>query len=110
MLLTLILLTRAFSSIVLAAKAVVLNLLCRRAHGIVGSSSTGPLSSIWGVPGSQSITAYISDDLRVPCSASRWTTRYCRRYAQAYDRSRLHEQTTNPARANRQARDEAAIV
>jgi RND superfamily putative drug exporter len=61
MILTLILLTRAFRSIVLAVKAVVLNLFSlAAAYGIVVFIfQQGHGSSIWGVPASQSITAYI---------------------------------------------------
>ena len=61
MLLTLILLTRAFRSFVLALKAVVLNLFSlAAAYGIVVFIfQQGHGSSLWGVAGSQSITAYI---------------------------------------------------
>jgi RND superfamily putative drug exporter len=61
MILTLILLTRAFRSIVLALKAVVLNLFSlAAAFGIVVFIfQQGHGSSIWGVSASQSITAYI---------------------------------------------------
>jgi RND superfamily putative drug exporter len=59
--LTLILLTRAFRSIVLALKAVVLNLFSlAAAFGIiVFIFQQGHGSSIWGVAATQSITAYI---------------------------------------------------
>ncbi|MDQ2749705.1 MAG: MMPL family transporter, partial [Actinomycetota bacterium] len=61
MILTLILLTRAFRSIVLALKAVLLNLFSlAAAYGIVVFIfQQGHGSSIWGVDASQSITAYI---------------------------------------------------
>jgi RND superfamily putative drug exporter len=61
MILTLILLTRAFRSIVLALKAVLLNLFSlAAAYGIVVFVfQQGHGSSIWGVAASQSITAYI---------------------------------------------------
>jgi RND superfamily putative drug exporter len=61
MLLTLILLTRAFRPIVLALKAVVLNLFSlAAAYGIVVFVfQQGHGSSIWGEPASESITAYI---------------------------------------------------
>jgi putative drug exporter of the RND superfamily len=61
LLLTLILLTRAFRSIVLAVKAVVLNLLSlAAAFGIVVFIfQQGHGSSLWGVPAAHSITAYI---------------------------------------------------
>jgi putative drug exporter of the RND superfamily len=61
MLLTLILLTRAFRSFVLALKAVVLNLFSlAAAYGIVVFIfQQGHGSSLWGVEASQSITAYI---------------------------------------------------
>jgi RND superfamily putative drug exporter len=59
--LTLILLTRAFRSLVLAVKAVVLNLFSlAAAYGIiVFVFQQGHGSSLWGVAASQSITAYI---------------------------------------------------
>jgi RND superfamily putative drug exporter len=61
MILTLILLTRAFRSIVLALKAVVLNLFSlAAAFGIVVFIfQQGHGSAIWGVDATQSITAYI---------------------------------------------------
>jgi putative drug exporter of the RND superfamily len=61
LLLTLILLTRAFRSVVLAVKAVVLNLFSlAAAYGIiVFVFQQGHGSSLWGVAASQSITAYI---------------------------------------------------
>ncbi|HEY5100225.1 MAG TPA: MMPL family transporter, partial [Gaiellaceae bacterium] len=61
LLLTLILLTRAFRSIVLAAKAVLLNLLSlTAAFGIiVFIFQQGHGSSLWGIAATQSITAYI---------------------------------------------------
>ena len=61
MMLTLILLTRAFRSFVLALKAVVLNLFSlAAAFGIVVFIfQQGHGSSLWGVAASQSITAYI---------------------------------------------------
>lgn len=61
LLLTLILLTRAFRSVVLAVKAVVLNLLSlTAAFGIVVFIfQQGHGSGLWGVEASQSITAYI---------------------------------------------------
>ena len=60
-LLTLVLLTRAFRSIVLAVKAVVLNLLSlAAAFGIVVLVfQEGHGSSLWGLAATQSITAYI---------------------------------------------------
>src|SRR5207253_4902736 len=59
--LTLILLTRAFRSIVLAVKAVLLNLLSlAAAFGIiVFIFQQGHGSSLWNLPATQSITAYI---------------------------------------------------
>jgi RND superfamily putative drug exporter len=61
LLLTLILLTRAFRSVVLAVKAVVLNLLSlAAAFGIVVVIfQQGHGSSLWGLNATQSITAYI---------------------------------------------------
>jgi RND superfamily putative drug exporter len=61
LLLTLILLTRAFRSIVLALKAVLLNLVSlAAAFGIVVFIfQQGHGSSLWGIDASQSITAYI---------------------------------------------------
>ena len=61
LLLTLILLARAFRSIVLAVKAVLLNLLSlTAAFGIVVFIfQQGHGSSLWGVAATQSITAYI---------------------------------------------------
>ena len=61
LLLTLVLLTRAFRSIVLAVKAVVLNLLSlAAAFGIVVFIfQQGHGSSLWGLTATQSITAYI---------------------------------------------------
>ena len=61
LLLTLILLTRAFRSVVLAIKAVVLNLLSlAAAFGIVVFIfQQGHGSSLWGIAATQSITAYI---------------------------------------------------
>ncbi len=61
MILTLILLARAFRSIVLALKAVLLNLFSlAAAYGIVVFIfQQGHGSSIWGVNANQSITAYI---------------------------------------------------
>src|SRR5438105_510202 len=61
LLLTLILLTRAFRSPVLAAKAVVLNLLSlTAAFGIiVFSFQMGHGSSLWGLGATHSVTAYI---------------------------------------------------
>jgi RND superfamily putative drug exporter len=61
LLLTLILLTRAFRSIVLAVKAVVLNLVSLvAAFGIVVLIfQQGHGSSLWGLAATQSITAYI---------------------------------------------------
>jgi putative drug exporter of the RND superfamily len=61
LLLTLALLTRAFRSIVLAVKAVVLNLLSlTAAFGIiVFIFQEGHGSSLWGVGATQSVTAYI---------------------------------------------------
>jgi len=61
LLLTLILLTRAFRSIVLAVKAVVLNLLSlAAAFGIiVFIFQQGHGASLWNLPATQSITAYI---------------------------------------------------
>jgi RND superfamily putative drug exporter len=61
LLLTLILLTRAFRSVVLAVKAVVLNLLSLAAtFGIVVFIfQEGHGSSLWGIAATQSITAYI---------------------------------------------------
>jgi RND superfamily putative drug exporter len=61
LLLTLILLTRAFRSIVLAVKAVVLNLLSlAAAFGIVVFIfQQGHGASLWGLAATQSITAYI---------------------------------------------------
>jgi RND superfamily putative drug exporter len=61
LLLTLVLLTRAFRSIVLAVKAVVLNLLSlAAAFGIVVVIfQQGHGASLWNLPATQSITAYI---------------------------------------------------
>jgi RND superfamily putative drug exporter len=61
LLLTLVLLTRAFRSIVLAVKAVLLNLLSlAAAFGIVVFIfQQGHGSSLWGLDGTQAITAYI---------------------------------------------------
>ena len=61
LLLTLILLTRAFRSVVLAVKAVLLNLLSlAAAFGIVVFIfQQGHGSSLWGIAATQSITAYI---------------------------------------------------
>jgi RND superfamily putative drug exporter len=61
MLLTLVLLTRAFRSIVLALKAVLLNLFSlAAAFGIVVFIfQQGHGSSLWGVAATQSVTAYI---------------------------------------------------
>jgi RND superfamily putative drug exporter len=61
LLLTLILLTRAFRSIVLAVKAVLLNLVSlAAAFGIVVFVfQQGHGSSLWGIDATQSITAYI---------------------------------------------------
>jgi len=61
MILTLFLLTRAFRSLVLALKAVVLNLFSlAAAFGIVVLIfQQGHGSSLWGLPASHSITAYI---------------------------------------------------
>jgi RND superfamily putative drug exporter len=61
LLLTLVLLTRAFRSIVLAVKAVLLNLLSlAAAFGIVVFVfQMGHGSSLWNLPATQSITAYI---------------------------------------------------
>jgi RND superfamily putative drug exporter len=61
LLLTLILLTRAFRSIVLAVKAVLLNLVSlAAAFGIVVFIfQQGHGSSLWGIEATQSITAYI---------------------------------------------------
>jgi putative drug exporter of the RND superfamily len=61
LLVTLVLLTRAFRSIVLAVKAVVLNLLSlAAAFGIVVFIfQEGHGSSLWNLHGTQSITAYI---------------------------------------------------
>jgi putative drug exporter of the RND superfamily len=61
LLLTLILLTRAFRSIVLAVKAVLLNLVSlAAAFGIVVFIfQQGHGSSLWNLPATQSITAYI---------------------------------------------------
>jgi putative drug exporter of the RND superfamily len=61
LILTLILLTRAFRSIVLALKAVLLNLLSlAAAFGIiVFVFQQGHGSSLWGVEATQSITAYV---------------------------------------------------
>jgi RND superfamily putative drug exporter len=61
MILTLILLTRAFRSVVLALKAVLLNLFSlAAAFGIVVLIfQQGHGSSLWGVAATQSITAYI---------------------------------------------------
>ena len=61
LILTLILLTRAFRSIVLALKAVILNLLSlAAAYGIiVFVFQQGHGSSLWGVEATQSITAYV---------------------------------------------------
>src|SRR4029077_17800627 len=61
LLLTLILLTRAFRSIVLAVKAVLLNLLSLAASFgiIVFIFQEGHGSSLWNLPATQSITAYI---------------------------------------------------
>src|SRR5438270_2186147 len=61
LLLTLILLTRAFRSPVLAAKAVVLNLLSLAAAfgSIVFIFQLGHGSSLWGVGATHSVTAYI---------------------------------------------------
>ena len=61
LLLTLILLTRAFRSVVLAVKAVVLNLLSlAAAFGIiVFIFQQGHGSSLWGVGATHSVTAYI---------------------------------------------------
>jgi RND superfamily putative drug exporter len=61
LLLTLILLTRAFRSLVLAIKAVVLNLLSlAAAFGIVVLVfQQGQGSSLWGIEATESITAYI---------------------------------------------------
>ena len=61
LLLTLILLTRAFRSVVLAVKAVVLNLLSlAAAFGIVVFIfQEGHGSSLWGVGATHSVTAYI---------------------------------------------------
>ena len=61
LLLTLILLTRAFRSVVLAVKAVLLNLLSlTAAFGIVVFIfQQGHGSSLWGIAATQSITAYI---------------------------------------------------
>jgi RND superfamily putative drug exporter len=61
MILTLVLLTRAFRSVVLALKAVLLNLFSlAAAYGIVVLIfQQGHGSSLWGVAATQSITAYI---------------------------------------------------
>ena len=61
LLLTLVLLTRAFRSVVLALKAVVLNLASlAAAFGIVVLVfQQGHGSSLWGVPATQSVTAYV---------------------------------------------------
>jgi putative drug exporter of the RND superfamily len=61
LLLTLVLLTRAFRSIVLAVKAVILNLVSlAAAFGIVVFIfQQGHGSSLWGLTATQSITAYI---------------------------------------------------
>ena len=60
LLLTLILLTRAFRSIVLAIKAVLLNLVSLvAAFGIVVLIFQGHGSSLWGLTATESITAYI---------------------------------------------------
>src|SRR5579884_2765522 len=61
LLLTLVLLTRAFRSVVLALKAVVLNLVSlAAAFGIVVFIfQQGHGSSLWGIAATQSITAYI---------------------------------------------------
>src|SRR5438045_4209003 len=61
LLLTLILLTRAFRSVVLAVKAVILNLLSLAASFgiIVFIFQQGHGSSLWGVAATHSITAYI---------------------------------------------------
>src|SRR2546428_5024137 len=61
LLLTLILLTRAFRSVVLAVKAVLLNLVSlAAAFGIVVFIfQQGHGSSLWGIAATQSITAYI---------------------------------------------------
>ena len=61
LLLTLVLLTRAFRSVVLAVKAVLLNLVSlAAAFGIVVFIfQQGHGSSLWGVAATQSITAYI---------------------------------------------------
>jgi putative drug exporter of the RND superfamily len=61
LLLTLVLLTRAFRSVVLALKAVLLNLVSlAAAFGIVVFVfQQGHGSSLWGIAASQSITAYI---------------------------------------------------
>src|SRR4029077_13281021 len=61
LLLTLILLTRAFRSIVLAVKAVLLNLLSLAASFgiIVFVFQEGHGSSLWNLSATQSITAYI---------------------------------------------------
>ena len=61
MILTLILLTRAFRSVVLALKAVLLNLFSlAAAFGIVVFIfQQGHGSSLWNIAASQSITAYI---------------------------------------------------
>src|SRR5207245_10661032 len=60
LLLTLVLLTRAFRSIVLAVKAVLLNLLSlAAAFGIVVFVfQMGHGSSLWNLPATRSITAY----------------------------------------------------
>ena len=61
LLLTLILLTRAFRSVVLAVKAVILNLLSLAASFgiIVFIFQQGHGSSLWGLAATHSITAYI---------------------------------------------------
>jgi len=58
---TLILLTRAFRSVVLAVKAVILNLLSLAASFgiIVFVFQQGHGSSLWGLGATHSITAYI---------------------------------------------------
>ena len=111
LLLTLILLTRAFRSIVLAIKAVLLNLLSlAAAFGIVVFVfQQGHGSGLWDIAATGSITAWIpvmifaflfglSMDYEVFMLS---------RMREAYDETGLHRQGDRArARANRQARDE----
>ena len=111
LLLTLILLTRAFRSIVLAVKAVVLNLLSlAAAFGIVVFIfQQGHGSSLWGLAGDAvDHGVHPGDDLRLPVRALDGLRGvHALAHAGGIRRDRLHRQGDRArARANRQARDE----